>query len=355
MRTFRSDNNSGICPEAFAALEEANADHVNGYGDDHWTEQAVAAFYRLFGSDAAVYLVATGTAANVLALAALTEPWQQIICHTRSHYNDDESTAPERVTHCRAVPLHAATSKLTAEDVYRICANGRGDVHQPAPGAVTLSNSTELGEVYTPDEVRAICEVAHEHGYRIHMDGARFANAVAALGVEPAVLTREAGIDALSFGGTKNGLAFGEAIVFFPQGDGGAYRRAVDTIEFHRKGFAHLLSKHRFVAAPFARTLSDGAWLRHAGHANAMARRLSAGFTALGLRLGYPTEANGVFVHLPDAVYHGLTERGHGFYPFGEAGSDLYRLMCSFDTTADDVDAFLRDVESCLEPAAGSA
>ncbi|MHC5001552.1 MAG: threonine aldolase family protein [Planctomycetota bacterium] len=272
-RTFRSDNNAGLCPEALAAIAAANDGHVTAYGDDPSTDEAEQAFRRVLGEDVRTWLVATGTAANTLAIAALTEAWEQVLCHEHSHYNDDESTAPERLTGCRAVPLATPSSKLTPEDVGRAAGRSRGDVHQPQPGVLTISNLTEFGTVYTPEEIRALCDAAHAAGYRVHVDGARFANAVAALGCDPRELAGGAGVDALSFGGTKNGLAFGEAVCFFPQGDGAAYRRATATFDFHRKSTGHLLSKHRFVSAPFAATLRDGTWLRHAAHANAMGRR----------------------------------------------------------------------------------
>jgi threonine aldolase len=212
---------------------------------------------------------------------------------------------------------------------------------------VSIANSTEFGTVYFPEDVRALCRTAHELGYRVHMDGARFANAVAAAGCDPRALTIDAGVDALTFGGTKNGLAFGEAIVFFKQADSpGAFARAIGTFPFHRKATGHLLSKHRFVAAPFEAVLQSGAWLTHAAHANAMAARLAAGLEALGFSVPHPTHANAVFVHLtPEADEH-LRARGHGYYLFGPNG--LMRLMCSFNTTAEDVDAFLADAASAI-------
>jgi threonine aldolase len=342
LRTFRSDNNAGLCPEAMQALIEANdGAHLLGYGDDVWTQRAGAAFAQVFGDAAAVFFVATGTAANVLAIAALTEPWQQIICHAHSHLADDESTAPERITHLRTVPILTESSKITPAALERVLGRGRGDVHQPQPGVVTLSNPTEFGEVYRPEELRTLCDLAHAAGYRIHVDGARFANAVASLGVPPRALADHAGVDALSFGGTKNGLAASEAVVFFPQGDGRAFERARHAFPYHRKGTGHLLSKHRFLVAPFVRTLADGVWLRHAGHANAMARRLGDGLRGLGLEPRFPVEANGVFVRLPDRVDAALQEAGQGYYPFGIPDLPCHRLMCSFDTDADDVDRLL--------------
>ncbi len=347
MRTFRSDNNAGLCPEAMQALLDANdSSHVVGYSDDSYTAKAVEAFKGIFGDEAAVFFVATGTAANTLAIASLTEPWQQVLCHAHSHYNDDESTAPERITHCRMTPIGSIDAKITAEDVQLAGQRSRGDLHQPQPGVLTISNSTEFGMVYAPDEVRDLCAAAHAAGFRVHMDGARFANAVASLGCDPRDLTINAGLDALSFGGTKNGLAFGEAVMFFPQGDGKAQQRAVESFPFHRKGTGHLLSKHRFVSAMFAATLVDDAWLKHARHANAMARMLGDGLAGLGFTPRFPVQANAVFVGLPAHVDEHLRSRNHGYYPFGESSWGLVRLMCSFDTTEEDVHHLLADVEA---------
>jgi threonine aldolase len=351
VRSFRSDNNAGLTPEALRALMAVNAsdDHMIGYGDDAYTQRAIEVFKSIFGGGCAIFFVATGTAANALAIASLTQPWQQVLCHAHSHYNDDESTAPERFTHCRttAITPDHPHSKLTPGDIER-CANLRGDVHQPQPGVFTLSNSTEFGTVYTPAEIRALAATAHAMGYRVHMDGARFANAVASLGCDPREITVNAGLDAISFGGTKNGLAFGEAVIFFPQGDGSAFQQAVHAFPFHRKATGHLLSKHRFVSAPFAATLGDGSWLRHAAHANAMAAELSRGLERIGLKPRFPTQANGVFVQLPAHVESALRQRGHGFYPFGDPDWQISRLMCSFNTTPADVQNILSDVESAL-------
>ncbi len=349
MHSFRSDNTAGLCPEAARAVVDANdGSHVDGYGEDVFTERAEAAFRQVFGEDASVWFVATGTAANVLSIASLTEPWQQVVCHRHSHFNDDESTAPERVTHCRTVAVESDPTKVTVADVVRAAPSPRGDVHQPQPGVITISNPSEFGTLYRPDEVASICAIAHEHGYRVHVDGARFANAVAALGCDPRALSVEAGVDALSFGGTKNGLAAGEAVLFFPQDDGAAFERARRVFPYHRKGTGHLLSKHRFISAPFAATLASGAWLRHAAHANAMAARLAAGLSAEGLEPAFPVESNGVFVRLPAAVDARLRARGHGYYPFGDRDQGLSRLMCSFDTRTDDVDVFLGDVRGSV-------
>lgn len=360
MRTFRSDNNAGMTPEAIAALRDAATGHAIGYGDDECTSRAVAALRSLFGVDAAVFLVATGTAANTLAVASLTDPWRRVLCHAHAHWNDDESTAPERLTQCRTTTIHPAAgdgSKLSPDDVLRAGASGRGDVHQPAPGVLTISNPTEFGTIYTPDEVRALCDAAHSLGYLVHIDGARFANAVAALldrGVHAAAaplcraLTIDAGADALSFGGTKNGLALGEAVVFFPQGDGAAFERAARAFPFHRKSFGHLISKHRFVSAPFAATIADGSWIRHARRANTLAGELGASLGAAGVAVRFPVETNGVFVELAGHVHAALQQRGHRYYPFGDPAWRVYRLMCSFDTQQADIDALVADARAAI-------
>ena len=351
MRSFRSDNNSGLCPEAIQAILDANDGvHRIGYGDDELTARAVEAFHEVFGPDAAVFFVATGTAGNLLAAASLTEPWQQIICHHFSHFYEDESTGPERVAHCRVVPLRSAdgSSKMSAEDVRLAARMPRGDVHQPQPGLVTFTNSTEMGEVYTPQETHGLCQTAHEVGYRVHLDGARFANAVAARDCDPRELANDAGVDAMTFGGTKNGLANSEAVLFFPQGDGSAYRRAVEAFPFHRKAMGHLLSKHRFTSAPLAATLRGGAWLKHAAHANAMAADLAGGLGELGLEIAFPVQANEVFVRLPDEVHAALQAVGHGYYPVCDPAERLYRLVAGFDTRPEDVQRFVADARAAV-------
>ncbi len=348
-RTFRSDNNAGVCPEALEAMvRAASSGHAIGYGDDESTAAAAQAIKSVFGGEAAVFFVATGTIANGLAIAAITRPWQRVLCHVYSHWNDDESTSPERMTGCRTTAIRGATSKLTPDEVEQAAETSRKDVHQPQPGVLTISNPTEFGEVYTPEETQALCERAHAIGYRVHVDGARFANAVAGLDCSPRALTNDAGVDALTFGGTKNGLALGEAVVFFPQGDGSAFDRAQADFPFIRKSTGALLSKHRFVTAPFAATVSSGAWLRHAAHADAMARRMRDGLGRLGISPRFPVQANAVFAPLGRELDRALRERGHAYYPFGPEAWGLSRLMCSFDTQEADVDAFLSDAAAAL-------
>ena len=347
MRTFRSDNNAGICQEALDAFAAANqTQHQVGYGDDDITHATLDVFESLFDCKISTHFVATGTAANTLALASMTDPWQRILCHDHSHLNDDESTAPERLTHCRITPIitEVGRSKLTTEDILHHVKNSRGDVHQPSPGVLSISNPTEFGEVYNATELQRLCDLAHAYGYRMHVDGARFANAVASLDCQPNDIAGDAGVDALSFGGTKNGMAFGEAVLFFPQGDDSAFDRASQTFEHHRKGTGHLLSKHRFIAAQFQAMLHNDVWLKHARHANTMARQLSDGLRDVGLDVRYATDANGVFVVMPGKLNEELQRRGHEYYMFGDASWNLARLMCSFDTDESEIEQFLVDV-----------
>jgi len=357
MATFRSDNNAGVCREALEAITEAAAGEAVGYGDDDYTARAVAAFTDLFGEGVRVFFVATWTAANCLAISAMSQKWQRLLCYEQSHLNDDESTAPELFTGCRlttVAPAREWSSKLTPEDLERAGGATRGDVHQAQPGVFSISNITELGEVYTESETAELANTAHKLGYRVHIDGARFANAVAARVAATGAnvkavargLTINAGVDALSFGGTKNGLALGEAIVFFPQGNGEIAERAAHALPYLRKAGGHLLSKHRYVSAPFAHTLEDGSWLAHASHANAMGQRLALGAKAIGYELAFPADASAMFIRLTSEQNDALRARGHGYYPFGPSSWGVYRLMCSFSTKEEDVDALLDDLRA---------
>ena len=349
-RAFRSDNNSGLCPEALQALVDANdGRHELAYGDDSWTERALEGFRSLFGAETEGGLVATGTAANTLAVAALTEPWQQVVCHELSHWAEHESTAPERMTGCRTRTREGRDGKLWPETLARLGSAADAGVHEPAPGVVTVSNPNELGLVYTPEEMEALCEVAHAEGYRVHVDGARFGNAVAFLGCSPRALTIDAGVDALSFGGTKNGLAMGEAVLFFPQGDAASHARAASRFPFLRKSGAHLVSKHRFIAAPFVAVLQDDVWLRHAGNANARAQELAKALRDRGIEPALPVQSNGVYVALPEAVSEALEAAGFGAYGFGDPEDGITRWLCSFDTSEDDIAALLRVVDSAID------
>ena len=335
-RQFASDNWAGICPEAWAAMAEANADHAPSYGADAWTAEAVRLVREVFETDCAVHFIFNGTAANSLAVAAMCAPFESVLCHEHAHLATDECGAPGFFAHgTTLVRLPGAQGKIAPDAIGR-AVRMRRDVHSPVVRAVSITQSTELGTVYAPDEIAALGEAARALDLRLHMDGARFANAVASLGAPPRKITWEAGVDVLSLGGTKNGLPCGEALVFFN-------RELARQFEFRRKPGGQLASKMRFLAAPWTGVLREGAWLRHAAHANTMAAQLARGLAEIsGVRVLYAREANVVFATLPPTLVAGLRARGWEFYT--DVGPDgAARLMCSWDTTAEDVDAFLRD------------
>ena len=335
-RQFASDTYAGLCPEALAALHEANRGHAPAYGDDPWTARARALLRDLFKTDCEAFFVPSGTAANALALAALCQPFHSVLCHPDAHIQTDECGAPEHAAPgIKLIPVAGRDGKLDP-DAVRQAAGRRRDVHGHKPGVLSLSQATEAGTVYAVEELRALAEVARELGLRVHLDGARFANAAATLRLPPRALTWEAGVDVLCFGGTKNGLGLADAVVFFD-------RALARDFEYRRKQAGHLLAKMRFVAAPWAAGLESGAWLRNATHANAMARALAEGLRGLpGVQILYPVEANAVFVALPRAWAEGLHRRGWHFY--GIAGGE--RLMCSWDTEPADVAALLHDLRA---------
>ena len=341
---FASDNNAGICPEALAALTAANAGHVTAYGADDWTRRATEEIRRVFDVDAAVYLVFNGTAANSLALAAICRNTDAVVCHANSHVNVDECNAPGFFSGgAKLLTVETPLAKITPSAMLAVAVTPH-DEHASRPRAITVTQATEFGTVYDPAELRALADAAHARGMKVHMDGARFANAVASLGCHPAEIAQRAGIDVLSFGGTKNGLPVGEAIVFFD-------RALADEFARRRKQGGQLASKMRFMAAPWIGMLENGAWLVHAAHANAMARRLSAAVERVpGARLIAPTQANGVFAHLPAPVIAGLHARGWHFYVFvGDTGC---RFMCAWDTTIEAVDRFVGDMNELAVRAA---
>jgi len=341
---FASDNWSGICPEAWRALERANHGHAPSYGGDDWTAAAVKAVQEVFDTDCTVYFVFNGTAANSLALSALCRGTDAIVCHASAHINVDECGAPHFFSGgARLLTADTPDAKVTIEALERLAVTPH-DVHSARPRALSLTQSTELGTLYTPMEMWELAECAHGMSMHVHVDGARFANAVAALGCSPAEISWRAGVDVLSFGGTKNGLPFGEAVVFFEP-------ELAEEFGRRRMQGGQLASKMRYLAAPWLGALQDGAWLRHAAHANAMAARLSAGIAGVrGARLIAPTQANGVFVDLPLPVIAGLRARGWHFYEFvGETG---IRLMCAWDTPMSAVDRFLADLRDLAGAAA---
>ena len=336
MQHFASDNYAGICPEALAALLAANDGHVRSYGDDEWTLRVADRLRELFETDCDVYFVFNGTAANSLALAALCQPYHSVICHQLAHVDTDECGAPQFFSNgATLLAVAGEQGKLTPEAIVEVVTR-RSDIHYPKPKVVTLTQATEVGTVYRPDELQAIADTARAYGLRVHMDGARFANAVAGLGLSPAEVSWRAGVDVLCFGGTKMGLPVGEAVVFFD-------RKLSDDFSYRCKQAGQLASKMRFLSAPWLGILENGAWLRHAAHANAMARRLAAGLAeGTGLPALFPVQANGVFVRLPGRIEAGLRARGWLFYNFIAAGGA--RFMCGWDTAPETVDRLLADI-----------
>jgi threonine aldolase len=336
---FASDNTAGLCPEAMEAMVSANTGYSPAYGNDPYTTRVSDLFREIFETDCDVYFVFNGTAANSLALATLCQPYHAVIAHDVAHVETDECGGPEFFSGGTKLLLAAGDQGRLDPAAVEHVARRRTDIHYPPPRALSLTQSTELGTVYSPEEITRLCAVARANGLRVHMDGARFANAVAALGWPPRALTWEAGVDVLCCGGTKIG-GWGEAVVFFD--------RALSVEFAYRcKQAGQLASKMRFLAAPWLRLLEDGLWLRGAAHANRMARRLRAGIEAVpGLELLYPTQANAVFVRMPDAIDRGLRARGWHYYVFIGGGA---RLMCSWATTEADVDSFVADALACAE------
>ena len=335
-RNFASDNASGVCPEAWAAMAEANAaGHLPSYGADPYTQRAADGFRHLFGTDCDVYFVFNGTAANSLALASLCQSYHSVVCHETSHVETDECGAPEFYSNGSKLLLCPGPLGKLSPATVRAMVTKRSDIHYPRPRALSITCPTEVGTTYSVDEITALAHTAHELGLKVHLDGARFANAVASLGCTPAELTWKAGVDVLCFGGSKNGMAVGEAVIYFDH-------KLSEEFAARCKQAGQLASKMRFLAAPWVGQLADGAWLRHAAHANAMAQRLAAGVAKIdGVTVLYPPQANSVFVDLPPGAADRLRERGWLFYSFIGGGG---RLMCSWDTRPDDVDALLADL-----------
>ncbi|MDB5361383.1 MAG: ltaE [Rhodospirillales bacterium] len=333
---FASDNTAGISPEILAALAAANDGAVGSYGADPITARLEAKLADLFEHEVAVFPVATGTAANALALAAVTPPWGAVLCHPQAHIACDEANAPEFYTGgAKLVPVAGADGKLAAADLAGLLPGDLGNVHHAQPAAISLTQATECGTVYRPAEIAEIATLAHRHGLAVHMDGARFANALVHLDASPAELTWRAGVDVLSFGATKNGALGAEAIVFFDPA------RARE-LPFRRKRAGHLFSKMRFLSAQLDAYVTDGLWLRNARHANAAAARLAEGLTALpGVRLRHPVEANELFVELPEAMIAGLFEAGAQFHRWEGAASTCVRLVTAWNTADADVAVFL--------------
>jgi threonine aldolase len=338
---FASDNTAGICPEAWLAMEEANAGFLPSYGDDAVTRKACDAFRDFFETDCDVYFVFNGTAANSLALASLCQSYHSIICHERAHVETDECGAPEFFSNgSKLLTAKGALGKLDLEHVRHLITH-RHDMHYPKPRGLTLSQSTELGTVYSVAEVGAVCELAREFDLHTHMDGARFANALAALNVSAADVTWKAGLEVLCFGGTKLGMAVTEAVVFFDKELGREFA-------YRCKQAGQLCSKMRFISAQWLRILTDDTWRKHASHANKMAALLAAGLRQIpGVEVLYSVDANAVFCMLPPEVDARLKAAGWKYYNFIAGGGS--RFMCSWKVTEEDVKMLVRDAGGCQD------
>jgi threonine aldolase len=331
MRSFASDNHSGVPVAVLDALAQANSDHAPAYGTDPWTERAEQFFRDHLGPTARAFLVFNGSGANVLALRATCRPWEGVICAASSHINMDECAAPERIAGVKLCAVESADGKLTAALIDSVALGG-GAEHHAQMRVVSVTQSTERGTCYSPGELRAISDHAHAHGMLVHLDGARICNAAASLGVPLRAITTDAGIDLLSFGGTKLGLMGAEAVVFLEP-------RLAENFRYLRKQTLQLASKGRFLAAQFIALFEDDRWLTLASHANAMAQRLAAGISPFAnVTLTQPVQANAVFATIPPAAVAPL-QRDWAFHVWDEATSEV-RWMCSWDTTADEVDAF---------------
>jgi threonine aldolase len=349
---FISDNAVGVAPEIMSALLEANRGPSMPYGADDWTKRVERRFAEIFEHDVRVFPVATGTAANALSLASLTPPYGSIYAHEESHVMTDECGAPEMFSggaKLRSVP--GAHGKLTAEALADALKRGASDdVHQVIPSAASITQATEAGTVYKPAELQAIAEVARRHKVRLHMDGARFANAMAFLGVPARQVTWEAGIDILSFGASKGGCMAAEAVVFFDPA-------LAENFGYRRMRGGHLISKMRFVSAQLEAYLADGLWLKLARHANAMAQRLAHGLGGTlprlpGARLLHPVEGNELLVQLPAGTIAGLRQAGFGFYDWPCEQGAAIRLVTAFNTAASDVELFLKTLSDLASRAA---
>lgn len=333
---FASDNYAGICPEAWDAMNAANNGYAISYGDDEWTAKACAAIRNLFETDCEVFFVFNGTAANSLALASLCQSYHSIICPENAHVETDECGAAEFFSNGTKLLLVGAENGKVNLDEIEHTVKRRSDIHYPKPKAISLTQSTELGTVYTTTEIAAVGELAKKLDLKVHMDGARFANAVAALGVTPKEITWQAGVDVLCFGGTKNGMAVSEAVIFFD-------KQLAAEFDYRCKQAGQLASKMRFLSAPWIGLLESGAWLGNAASANRAAAVLEKKISVIpGIKLKFPREANAIFVEMPTEVCEKLRAAGWRFYTFIGAGGA--RFLCSWRTNDREIDALVSDI-----------
>jgi len=336
--TFASDNYAGVHPEVMQALAQANQAHAPAYGADEFTSRAVEKFRALFGESIEVFFAYNGTGANVIGLSALTQSYNAIICSDLAHINVDESTAPEKFMGCKLVTIPTRDGKIYPQEIeariQRI-----DDQHHPQAKVISISQTTEYATVYTVEEVRAIAEVARKYNLYLHMDGSRIANAAVALGRDFRAFTIDAGVDVLSFGGTKNGMMFGEAVIFFKP-------ELARQFKYIRKQSMQLHSKMRFISSQFEALLTNDLWKRNATHANGMARLLEAELRGAGIALTQPVDANGVFALMPPAITEAMQQENY-FYVWNEKTGEV-RLMCAFDTTEETVKNFGRKLRGLM-------
>jgi len=341
LEQFASDNYSGICPEAWEYMQKANQGYAPAYGNDEWTQQATDFFRDLFEIDCEVFFVFNGTAANSLALAALCQSYHSVICHEMAHIETDECGAPEFASNGSKLLLGQGDhGKLSPASIETIVTK-RNDIHYPKPKVISITQATEVGTLYTIDELLTIQDIARKHQLKIHMDGARFANAIVATGKAPAALTWQSGVDVLCFCGTKNGMAMGEAIIFFN-------KQLAEDFDYRCKQAGQLASKMRFISAPWLGLLETGAWFRNAEHANACAAYLENQLLTIdGIEIMFPREANAVFVKLPERVIQTLYDKQWQFYTF--IGAEGVRFMCSWSSTKARIDELVSDIRAALQ------
>lgn len=342
---FCSDNVSGASPEIIAAVIAANEGTAMPYGNDEYTQRFEAKLKDIFETDLVAFPVATGSAANALALSVMTPPYGAIYCHPNAHINVDECGAPEFYTGgAKLVTIPGDRGKIPIEDLAQILLHsGAGVVHHVQPAAVSITQATEAGTVYSVEEVKAIANLTHSHNLTLHMDGARFANAVVSLGCSPAEITWKAGVDVLSFGATKNGALAAEAVIFFNT-------ELAKTFAYRRKRSGHLFSKMRFLSAQLEAYITNNLWLKNATHANQLAAKITQELTSLlGVKLYYPVDVNEIFIELPETVIQNLLADGFQFYRWDHEASTTIRLIAAFNTKEEDVTAFIEATKRHLK------
>lgn len=337
-RGFASDNNSGVHPNIIEAISKANQGHVTGYGDDIYTQKAIEHFRTFFGSKTEVFFVFNGTGANVLAISTLLRSFQSVICASTAHIMVDECGAPEKFSGSKLIPVETLDGKLRPELILPHL-HGFGFEHHAQPGMISISQVSEMGTLYSVNEIKQLADLAHQHGMYLHMDGARIANAAVSLGLPFEAFTKEAGVDVLSFGGTKNGMMMGEAVLIFNN-------ELANNAKYLRKQSAQLFSKMRFVSAQFLAYFENDLWKQNAQHANEMAQFLAQKVAGLGVKITQKVQANGIFAIIDDRVSYKLQQE-YFFYTWDENKHEV-RWMTAFDTSLDDVENFCKILEKLL-------